>query len=532
MSLKNFIKAYKDSNITQLRKYIKHDKVISTHKLMTYVEKSFLTNRDIYNILVLILFSKYNLNKIVADIIDRDNIDLLENILSNDIDFDLDENLILRTLPKGRISMAKAIYEYIHHDSDSDSDSDTDTGLTVLDLLVRYDFVYDETENSIDSFVLALSMGDCRRAKQIIPLINPSFWNNYAIKYVTSVANICILKQLLLHNAVDPGVDDNIPLKIAMKTRQYHIANELLKHPLVRVNRISLDFVVYLIENNCLCVAEKIFNIANNNNIISFFKIPEIVDLLITSHNDVTYLALKMGIIKTTDREIKNNLKNYKINIPYIEKPYELQLDPVQIIKRAIKHNDMDLAKSIKNYPMSIKSFRLLCYLITYKDNNEESGEEIMQDVPFSLTVCDFIWDNILKQYDPNNLLLETLRIDRNVAIHRALQILDNTEFAYESNVILKMVEKYDTILFDTVLEKIDDNPDIDYEYICNKNNKHKKYMWNTIKGICSIDECKRFIEVLIDEDFIPEPLDEDFDDLSEDDQIDELDRVFDKFIS
>src|SRR5208282_4620416 len=106
MSLKKFKKAYNNSDIKTLRKYINGPKIIeSTRKFITYVEKSFWTNRNIYDVLVLILFNQYNLNRAVKIIIDTDNVDLLENILSNDVGIELDENLILLTVPKGRVSM-------------------------------------------------------------------------------------------------------------------------------------------------------------------------------------------------------------------------------------------------------------------------------------------------------------------------------------------------------------------------------------------------------------------------------------------
>jgi len=79
-------------------------------------------------------------------------------------------------------------------------------------------------------------------------------------------------------------------------------------------------------------------------------------------------------------------LRDYKLNKPYVEKPYALQLDPIQICKLAFKHNDIDLAKSIINYPISIKPEYLLKYLVKYDINfsNDDSDE----------SVCDYIWRN------------------------------------------------------------------------------------------------------------------------------------------
>lgn len=114
MSVDEFKHAYKNANIKRLRLYIKLPKLLSTNKFITYTETSFTINWEVYDILVLIIFNQYDLTRVISDIIDRDNVDLLEDILSNDYDVELDEDLILKTLSKGRINMAKAIYEYIY----------------------------------------------------------------------------------------------------------------------------------------------------------------------------------------------------------------------------------------------------------------------------------------------------------------------------------------------------------------------------------------------------------------------------------
>jgi hypothetical protein len=58
MSLGAFKKAYQKSDTEILRKYIKNPKLLSTHKFMTCVEKSFTTNRNVYDVLLLILFNQ------------------------------------------------------------------------------------------------------------------------------------------------------------------------------------------------------------------------------------------------------------------------------------------------------------------------------------------------------------------------------------------------------------------------------------------------------------------------------------------
>src|SRR5579863_4989471 len=178
MSKEKFKKVYQNSDITKLRKYMKSHTGLSVNKLMKYVTELFMSNRVVYDILVLILFNQYDLNEVVIDIIDRDNIELLENVLSNDYGVELDKEWILMTVDKGRLTMAKAIYEYIY-------DVEPNSYKVICNLLIQYDFTYNKYENSVDSFVLALHLGKYEHAKLIIPYINPGFWNNFAIKYAS-----------------------------------------------------------------------------------------------------------------------------------------------------------------------------------------------------------------------------------------------------------------------------------------------------------------------------------------------------------
>lgn len=542
MSTKKFIEAYKNSDINELRKYIKLDPVLSIHNFMTRVEKSFTTNRDVYDVLVLILCNKYDLSEIVIDIINRDNTDLLESVLSYAND-EIEENLIVHTLPKGRITMAKLIYEYIHKktdlennfESESESDSDSDSvfdseaesdfilknGLFVADLLIDYEFIYNKNEKSIDSFVIALSDERYEDAIKIMPFIDPSFWNNYAIKCAVSVDNLQIVKKLLQYDSVDPGVDLNCPLAITLGSGSYEISNELLKHPLVKLDELDVEFIIYLIENNCVCSMEKILN-ANIPGVDFCLQIPELINLVISCHNDVTYLLINMKKITTTNKKIKRNLKYYKVDKPYVELPYELKLDPEQIIKRAIKHNDTELAKSIRSYPVSITSFDLMCYLITYRNTDEDDSEE---------SVCDYIWENILQQYNPVHLLLASFVIDRNIIIHGAMKSLNRPEFINVDKIILKMVPKYHTTLYDKIIEIVKDNPKLDLKSVYEQNNTQRELNWEQIKDICSIDELKEFIENLIKDNMVNTPLPEDFDDMDDDQKYDELDIAFDNFV-
>lgn len=392
MSIEEFKKSYKNGNIKILRTYIKLDKVLSTTKFITYLEKSFSANRDIYNILVLILFNKYDLNKVVKKLIKTDNVELFENILTTDIQEHnkpvLDENyLISCTVPKGRISMAKAIYEYGH--------GFDDTYNTVLELLRKYDFRYgsesetdSETDNksySVDSFIWAMWDGKYTDAVKIMSYVNPTCWDNFAIKFVLIEEPIEFIRELLAHDSIDPGIDDNWLLKKCIREGKYPIVNELLKHPLVIVENIDAVVVDYIIDQNCLCVAERLLR-SGDKNIIDFFKM--VSDSLIEIDNDVTYLAVKLGIITGTVAN-KQYLKKFKIDKHYIILPYKLNLDPIQICKLAFEEDDIDMAMSIINYNISIDLYILMDLLIEHKNSD----------------VYNYVIDK-LNQYDPTWLIV------------------------------------------------------------------------------------------------------------------------------
>ena len=406
MSIELFKESYRNSDIVQLRKFIKKPKVISTKKFMEYVEESFMANRPVYDILVLILFNQYDLNEAITYIINRDNVDLLENILSNKYEVKLDENLILLTVPKGRISMAKAIYEYIHDDNYPYPYE------VVTDLLEKHDFVFNKDEKSIDSFVIGLHKeltnlngGDRQlekrssRIKNIIPYIDPGLWDDFAIKYAVEVMDYSVIENLLLHPNVDPGADNNYSIETAIDINEdYYTANELLKHPMVPVDyNIASEFIEYVILYNCLCVAEKILRLGDDDT-VAMFKRQSMIDLMIECLNDITYLAIKLGIFGVSKLinahpeqrvEIKKYLKEFKIDATYIPKPYDLNLDPDEILKLAFEEDDVDLAKSIKNYPVSIHG----CYLMGLLDK-------------YTNHVSKYIYNKVLVEYNQYEILI------------------------------------------------------------------------------------------------------------------------------
>jgi hypothetical protein len=384
MSKEDFRQAYENSDIKKLKKYVDGPKVLSTKELIKNLAEC-LAKPKLFNVILQILFAQDNLNKIVSHIIKIDHIDLLDRVLSYDDSLELDEKLILKTLPRGRVTMAKMIYEYIHGSGDDLK--------IVCRLLKKYTFVYNPEENTIDSFVLALYLRENNDAIIALNHIGPNFWNDWAIRACGVWSNVEIAKRLLGHPMVDPGVDNNFCLKQAFKRGDYHMANELLKHPLVAVKGINLEFVCFVINHNCVCVAERMLR-SGDNFIVSFFKERPAINSMISSCNDVTCLAIKLGIINlgevlevklNKEKAIKNHLKNVKLDDPYVMKSYEDNLDPLQIYQIALESDDMDLAKSIKSYPISISPHFLFSCLYGRED----------------CEIYNYIWNTKIKEYDP-----------------------------------------------------------------------------------------------------------------------------------
>jgi hypothetical protein len=336
-----------------------------------------------------------------------------------------------------------------------------------MTLLGKYEFIYDKKENSIDSFILAMHNLEYKHAKNIISYINPDFWDNFAIKCACEYNNLSVVKRLLSHSAVDPGVDNNMPFKLATHYDFCDIVNELLKHPLVEIDDISIVYVEWFTRANRLCVAERILRSSNNeefikhmcNQILTCVKNHDRV-----YHNDVIYLAIKLGLIDidvliesnfASESTIKNYLVNFKINDEYAMLPYELNLDPEQICKSAIKHNDVDQAKSIRNYSISISPYIILRYLTKYA---HMKGTKTYY----------YIWRNKLKQYDPTIFLTQVI-------------------FTNKTNKEIFITET-DKELFESLFYIFEENPLLNYEKIYSTCNKHgtiseKVFLQEIIEG-------------------------------------------------
>lgn len=424
MSEKKFKLAFENSDIKKLKTFGRatkgpgdtlrvRRKVLSTHLLIDYVEKSFLTNRAVCDVLVLLLLNEYDLNEVVADIVERDGVDLLEYVLAVETDLVLDADRLIRlTLKRGRVTMAKMIWEY-NHDCEYED---------IKKILKNYEFVYNKHDNTIDSLILAFQNRKKKHLNKIMNWINLDFWNNFFIKYVIECWDFrfdidfdmnIFTKNILCRDEIDPGVDDNYSLRFALRVHNCYAVNELLKHPLVSANNITEIFILYAINENWVYAIEKILRTSES---LLYFLTPDAVKLMIYKNNYILYLVLKLNIINKTvlsepkysdyfdimsflrklndnDKEIEDNLN--EIVIDNVSKPYVLQADPTEKIRLALKTNDIDLAKSIKNYPLSICAKKLIYNLVLYDTENNE--------------VYKYIWDNKLKQYDPCELILASI---------------------------------------------------------------------------------------------------------------------------
>jgi hypothetical protein len=453
MSKKDFKEAYANSDIKELKKYVKKPKVLSTDEIVKYMGDSLLKPK-LFDIMLCISFTQYDFNSIVSAIIQSDNIELLEKVLDYDDSLELDLNLISQTIRRGRVSMAKMINEYIN-------DKDDDVKIMRY-FLSEHNFVCDPEENSIDSFILAVWDKHNKHAMEILSHIMPNFWNDFAIRFCVNVGNLELVRTLLSHPLVDPGADDNYALKIALKNRwsyNHEIANELLKHPLVNMTNTTTDFVKVVIARNYLYTAERLLR-SQDNSIIALFQRQDIIDEIINVHNDITYLAIKLGIIAiekllrkypNDKKMIKKYLRNFHLDEPYALKPYHMNLDPEQIYKMSLEDNDIELATTIVSYPISIRPDILVGHLIECKTND----------------VCDYILNIVLKQYDPNSLFPRRL-LDKCNGPHN---------------------------LFNTIFHTVKDDPRFDYEQIYVTCNGYwtKRAVRKLILNNCSAKEYNQF---------------------------------------
>ena len=91
-----------------------------------------------------------------------------------------------------------------------------------------------------------------------------------------------------------------------------------------------------------------------------------------------------------------------------------------------MKDNDINLAKSIKNYPLSIKIGQLFEHLSYSKFGNNDDVD-----------VHAYIWNNVVKEYDPNRLLMEVSPRGKKM-IDNVFELIDhfclnlNYDYAYD----------------------------------------------------------------------------------------------------
>lgn len=448
MSINKFKEALKNCDSKKLYKY---SKKLPISTFMKYVVKSFNDNRKLYDLLIPVLFMRFDLNDVVKYVIEIDNVELLENILSHEVCVDLDEELIELTVPKGRVTMAKAIYEFIYCQSESD-DSDVfvsrDDHNTVVWLMKNYKFNYDsvKNENSIDSCILSLRDHIHKDAKKIMSSIRCDFWDNFLIIYVCiyKYAYFKIINRVLLDDTVDPCIGDNSLLEYAINKKHYLLANELLKHPSIPVQYVDVGFVMYLIKYNRSYVAEKIMR----SDCRDVFKKPDIISQIFSIPTDIIFLAIRFNVVDIHDlhpdiQEVCTRYLTYKFD-DYIPKAYRYNLDPLQIYINGLKYNDLDLLKSIKSYMLSIKCDMLLGYLAAYSRKYE--------DIDSDDNAYNYVLDHVFEQYDPITLLREADKIGLIYVVYNAIK--NNNLSDYDARQIRLIYEESEKFTFKNMCHK------------------------------------------------------------------------------
>ncbi len=370
-------------------------KKLSTNAFMKHLTQEFQSDKPLYNKLIIVMFKDFDLDEIVKWVIQKDNIDLLEDILGYDVDIKLDESFINLTAKNCRVTMAKAIYEFIHPDK-------KDEYLTICYLIERlhdYDVNYNQHEDSIDTLLLSIRYDKSEISQRIIRQIRCDFWDNFLIKYVFFISNLTsryVIDDLLSDNNVDPGVID---CKSYNNLRYHDYTTKFLRHPLVSIDTVDETLILENICHNNLGANERIFR-TGNDRIQKILRCDDVASELIHWCNDITCLAIKMGIIDISQipsnkvKPVKKYLKDYVFDEVYVMKPYHLNLDPDQIFEQALQTNDLELAKSIKHYVISINE---ICIAWLYNDYYESIDKKFRR----------FIMKK-MKEYDPNALISQT----------------------------------------------------------------------------------------------------------------------------
>lgn len=173
------------------------------------------------------------------------------------------------------------------------------------DVLMGYNFVRDD-KYPRDSFMIALRTFDYKFIKKILD-DNPDLANeddDFAICYACEYGNVKMVKLLLGYKNVDPAINENFPIKIAMTHQHYSVVLELLKHPAVSVNEIDLNVVKLVIEKDHVCVAERILN-EGYDHIVAYFKRRDSICEMLEQNNNVMLSAIRNGIIEKIPHDVK-----------------------------------------------------------------------------------------------------------------------------------------------------------------------------------------------------------------------------------
>jgi len=261
-----------------------------------------------YTALIDLLMSSHSADSVIKFLINKNDCESLAYIsnmggeFSRELCEDTAENGQLTAL----ISMIGSDNSYVH----------------IKEILIKYDFGCNLNYPQ-DSFIIALHKHDLDKTKKILknhPKIANTF-DNFAIKYVCEHRDLQIVKLLLACDNVDPSVENNFPIKIAKAYQHYPIVLELLKHPLVSINEIDLEAVKRVIKEDHVCIAERMFN-EEPEHMWTFFKKKNIIRMTLEQNNNVTSLAIKVGMIteipygmnleSDVEKKVKKQIRKYK----------------------------------------------------------------------------------------------------------------------------------------------------------------------------------------------------------------------------
>lgn len=413
MSKSQFILSYKQSDLKTLSKFASVPDFLPIKTIISYIIDSYARNYDLCECLIKILVDQYESKSYIKILTDEGETDLVEIIIRNNIK--LSKSMISYAATKGRICIMKIIYDVMNPDKHNQCKN-------VNHLLSKHNIIWQKTENTLDSFVWAIVEEEEERFAEIITYVNPSLWDNWAIKYaVKNNNNNTILDILLRHPSVDPSSGGNYSLKICIKESASNMANKLLKHPLVGVEELTYVLIYRLINSDCLCSIKKIIKYGNDEtkellqNVLNEQSFEDI--------SDTIYYCGKMGLCDYV--QIDNNdadeeydgdffrnssyIQNNVLMGDHVDLPYDQMLDPHEIFEQGLRDRDMDQINKLKNLLVSISCETICGYIFGPEDDLPPLLSETIFVSEEEEMFNDYVLSRIFSDYSINNIIYKLL---------------------------------------------------------------------------------------------------------------------------